>query len=68
MTVTQFGILIQMEQFTNEELNNIGIFLGRVDLKGTESVAHAVIMQKLQKMLQPVPEEKPKEEKKDEKA
>ena len=54
-----------MEQFTNEELNNLGAFMARVDLKGSESVAHAMLMQKLQNLLKPVaPKEEPKEEKK----
>lgn len=40
--------------FTQEELNNLGAFMSRVDLKGTESELHALLMQKIKGLLKPV--------------
>jgi len=34
-------------ELTQEDINNLLIFLGRVELRGTESMAHAVLIQKL---------------------
>lgn len=44
-------------QFTQEELKNIGVLLQRVDLKGNEAMAVAVLQQKIAKLL--TPEEAP---------
>lgn len=55
--------------FTQDELKNIQVFLSRMDIKGTESLPHAIIMQKLNLMIEPDVErvkekkEEPKKEK-----
>lgn len=44
--------------FTEEELKNLAIFLNRVDLKGSESFPHAMLLSKINQLLAPkVPEE-----------
>ncbi len=45
--------------FTKEELNNLGIFMSRCELKGNESLAHAFLMQKIQQLITPQPVDKP---------
>lgn len=46
--------------FTQEELKNLFVFMNRVDLKGQESTAHAIIMQKIGDLLKPEPKEEKK--------
>lgn len=48
--------------FTQEELNNLAVFMGRVQIEGKESIAHAVLMQKIGELLKATAAEK--EEKK----
>lgn len=56
--------------FTKQDWNNIGIFMSRCDIKGSESITHAILMQKIQEEVnrQPVhnsmskKESEPKEE------
>jgi hypothetical protein len=38
--------------FTQEELNNLAVFLQRVDLKGNESIAHATLLKKVIDLIQ----------------
>lgn len=47
-----------MEKFTQEELKNLQIFMNRVDIKGQESLAHAILSQKIAKMITPKEEAK----------
>lgn len=41
---------------TSQELNNLLIFLSRVDLKGSESIVHATLITKISQALKPPPE------------
>lgn len=50
--------------FTPEELNNLGLFLSRVDLKGQESIAHAQLMLKIRGLAQQKQDAKPEPERK----
>lgn len=43
---------VKMEKLTKQDHQNLLVFLGRVDLKGSESTAHAMLMQKLSLLVQ----------------
>ncbi len=53
-----------MEQFTQEDLQNISKLIARVsDIKGTEALAVAVIQQKIANLITPTEVATPKETK-----
>lgn len=51
--------------FTEQQVQQLKVFLSRVDLKGSESMTHAILMQELNKpQSQPVVKPEPKKKKK----
>lgn len=59
------GELLMQLNFTEQQVQQLKVFLSRVDLKGSESMTHAILMQELNKpQSQPVVKPEPKKKKK----
>lgn len=53
-----------MEKFTNEELKNLAALINTAQIRGNESFTVALLLQKIQRLLETPPKEEKKEEKK----
>lgn len=56
-----------MNTFTNEDYKNLLVFLNRADLKGNESIIHAVLVQKVASQITEAPKKEESNKKDDKK-